>query len=104
MNFYDSYMYLFHHDMFKDKREYGHFESCVDIYVAKVNPLTNEKEFGDCAYLNTKVEIWLETGEYSEKGMNHDIDLDCGGDTYEEAIIELARLVKENYGDKDKTY
>ena len=32
----------------------------------------------------------------------HDIDLDCGGDTFEEAIIELAKLVKKYYGDNNK--
>lgn len=28
---------------------------------------------------------------------SHDIELDCGGDTFEEAIIKLANLVRERY-------
>ena len=28
--------------------------------------------------------------------------MNCGGDTFEEAIIELARLVKDNYTDDGK--
>lgn len=27
----------------------------------------------------------------------HDVDLDCGAATLEEAIIELARLIREKY-------
>jgi len=59
--------------------------------------------------LNTEIEIWLETGCYimdspydgSEKifTATHDYRMDCGGKTYEDAIIELAKLVKEYIGD-----
>jgi len=56
------------------------------------------------------VEVWLETGcvEYTKdltEGIMeqvqhcHDIDLDVGGLTFEEAIINLAKLVKKHYGD-----
>ena len=48
---------------------------------------------------NTKVEIWLEHGHYDVDwgACVHNIDLDCGGDTFEEAIIKLAELVKRHY-------
>ena len=50
----------------------------------------------DDSRLNTKTEIWLEYGEclYDEETdlvqIRHNIDLDCGGATFEEAIINLA--------------
>lgn len=33
---------------------------------------------------------------------SHDYDLDCGGDTFEEAIMKLAKLVFQHYGDYNK--
>lgn len=51
---------------------------------------------------DTLINYWLETGQMvnSELGdvQEHDIKLDCGGDSFEEAIIKLARLVKRYYG------
>lgn len=54
---------------------------------------------------NTLVNYWLETGpwenlEESGRVYSHDIRLDCGADTFEEAMINLADLVKNNYGQK----
>ena len=61
--------------------------------IIKINPKT------DCidvdTYKNTKVQIWLECGPYKDERPVHDIDLDCGGDSFEEAIINLAKLVQE---------
>lgn len=58
--------------------------------------------------LNTRTAIWLEAGKWNlfadehEHGSSHchwhDIELDCGGATYEEAVIKLARLVWDRYG------
>ena len=56
------------------------------------------------------IEVWIEggatfysTNELSETEFSwqsiHDIDLDTGGNTYEDAIISFADLVKEKYGD-----
>jgi len=67
------------------------------IMVVKVNPLTNEVD--DDQTKNTKTQVWLEVGPWSEQYHTHDWDLDCGGDTFEEAIIKLADLVKQYYGD-----
>jgi len=95
MDFYDSWWYLYSHDMFKEENGVSSFENCTDVLVVKVNPRSNVIE--DNQSLNTKTQIWLESGAYGGILSFHDIDLDCGADTYEEAIIELARLVKENY-------
>jgi hypothetical protein len=51
------------------------------------------------------VQVWLEHGPWEQLDKTslpqhtHDWDLDCGGDTFEEAIIELANLVKRHYND-----
>lgn len=78
---------------FNDEFEYDR----LWIHVAKVNPVTNETD--DDETKNKKVEIWLECFLDNEDGRFHDIDLDCGGDTFEDAIIKMASLVKKKYGD-----
>ena len=92
-NFYDAWNYLCQHPMFQNN-----FNQCLDIEVVKINPKTKEIDLNN-KELNTQVEIWLETGPYIKDGLSHDIDLDCGGSTFEEAILNLAKLVKEIYTD-----
>ena len=92
MNFYDAWDFLFEHKMFR-----RHFRELLYIMVVKVNPLTNEVD--DDQTKNTKTQVWLEVGPWSEQYHTHDWDLDCGGDTFEEAIIKLAELVKQYYDD-----
>lgn len=92
MEFYDAWEFLFEHKMFQ-----GHFRELLYIIVAKVNPATCEVD--DDRTKNTKTEIWLEVGPWSEQYLTHDFDLDCGGDTFEEAICKLATLVKQYYTD-----
>jgi hypothetical protein len=111
-NFYDAWWFLEEHPMFKyydNKRckiEFGSFQESLNIYVTKVNPKT--KRIDDNIKLNTKVEIWVECGGYIfDENFNnwiscHDIRLDCGGDTFEEAIIKLANLVLKFYGKNKK--
>lgn len=72
-------------------------DECLDIEVVKVNPRTNAID--DNKELNTKVQIWLEAGAYRKECRTHDWELDCGADSFEEAIIELANLVQKRYGD-----
>jgi hypothetical protein len=72
----------------------------LDIDVIKVNPKTEEVD--DDPEKNTLIEIWLETGpdEKNEHGVpcaTYDPNLDCGGNTFEEAIIKLSKLVKKYY-------
>lgn len=87
---FEAWEYLSNHDIFQ-----GHFTRALDIDVVKVNPETQMIDDND--ELNTKIEIWLECGPYNKDYLTHDVDLDCGGDTFEEAICELAKLVKEKY-------
>lgn len=54
---------------------------------------------------NVNTEVWLEAGkwyllpgEHENHVHEHDYELDCGGATYEEAVVKLARLVHERYG------
>lgn len=97
MDFYTAWMFLSNHKMFN-----GLFECGLWTEVVKVNPETNEID--DDATKNTKVQVWLEHGDYDKEwgSTTHDIRLDCVGDTFEEAIIELARLVKKYYADDGK--
>ena len=96
------------------------FPNNLDIEVVKVNPDTETIEDDDS--LNTAVRVWIEcivyydieskgyidvkSGEHEEsnhwkiRGMpSHDFDLDTGGKSYEEAIINLAQEVYNKYGD-----
>lgn len=73
----------------------------LDFFVVKVNPKTLCVE--DDNSKNIKTQIWLETGPYlyddpQSCTWSHDLDLDCGGYTFEEAIIKLAELVENKYG------
>lgn len=102
-DFYTAYTYLDKHPIFayyENNRPstYSRFQNCLYIYVVKVNPDTNEID--DNYDLNTKIAVWLEAGPYLKDNVQaHDVDLDCGGDTFEEAIISLANLVQEYYTD-----
>lgn len=92
MDFYTAWKFLDGHKMFN-----GLFMNELWIDVVKVNPITNAID--DDPSKNTKTRIWLEHGGYDKEwgSTAHDYDLDCGGDTFEEAIINLAKLVKKYY-------
>ena len=102
--FYEAWHYLYEHKMFQDDTETSHFPVALDIEVVKINP--EMKKISDYKELNTEVEIWLECGPMEKikiLGNNkflpsHDIELDCGASTFEEAIIKLAKLIKKHYG------
>lgn len=74
----------------------------LDVMYVKVDPdkreITNTER-------DTQTEIWLETGpmEWNETLQNylatHDPRLDCSGSTFDEALVNLANLVKEHYGE-----
>lgn len=114
MNFYDSWWYLLEHKAFADfnflnsegEPYISAFLRLLDIDVQKVDPKTHRIE--DDESRNTLTEVWLELGtqyqpdESWNEGKewyynSHDTNLDCCGDTFEEAIIELAKLVEEFY-------
>jgi hypothetical protein len=72
------------------------------IDIVKINPVL--KKICKLNFLNTKVEFWLEYGpsNYDEdlkEWVNYlDDDLQASGDTFEEAIINLAYLIEKKYG------
>lgn len=98
-----AWSYLENHSMFAEHIKgtdlsVSHFSQCLDIQPVKVNPVTHE--ISDNAEDNTKVEIWLEAGPWvSHSDTTHDDELDCGADTFENAIILLAESVKAVYSD-----
>ena len=93
MEFYDAWIFLVNHKIFN-----GRFENDLCFDIVKVNPDTKEIDCFD-ETKNTKVEVWLEHGHYDVEwgACVHNFDLDCSGDTFEEAIIKLAELVKRHY-------
>lgn len=111
-DFYEAYNFLSNHQMvksyvsrcFDDKKiEINNFNKCLDVQVVKVNPEMSIMEIqADKLHLNTKTEVWLEFGMWNEEEncACHDYDLDCGGDTFEEAIINLANLVDKFYDEE----
>ncbi len=97
--FYEAWQFLAGHpvfvredDLFKEPSNWC-FMRNLDIEVVKVNPSTNMIDDNESE--NIKPVVWLECGTHDD----HDIDLDCGGDSFEEAIIELAELVEKKFGD-----
>lgn len=87
-DFYNAYWYL---SNIKD----GQYLKGLEVEVVKVNPDT--KQVSSDESKNTEVNIWLETGLFNQEVScyEHDITLDCGGRTFEEALINLANKIKE---------
>lgn len=99
-SFYDAFKFLEEHPIFTDYTNpffTSHFIECLDISVVKVNPSTNAID--DNKSLNTKTMIWLECGPYKKDCRCHDVDLDVDGESFEEAIANLAVAVHEKYGE-----
>lgn len=97
-DFFSAWNFLRHHAMFKEPK-YGEsaLMSCLYMDVVKVDPSNYCIDCLDKSK-NTLTQVWLECGPYSADGVfMHDIDLDCGSETFEGAIIKLATLVKQYY-------
>lgn len=92
MDFYSAWEFLNNHKVFG-----GCFQDCYDIEVVKINPNTNEVDLENSRN-NTKTQVWIECGPWAPDCRTYNEDLDCGGDTFEEAIIALALLVRAQYG------
>lgn len=77
----------------------NYFHQSLQIEVQKVCPI--KRRIMKNKKRNTHTEVWLECGEpyYDEHTKDirtyHNLDYDCGGDTFEEAIINLANIVLE---------
>jgi hypothetical protein len=61
-------------------------------------------EFGQMKWGYHSVEFETGDGQTAREYVihEHDIDLDCGGKTFDEALVKLARLVMKKYGDYQK--
>lgn len=82
----------------------GQFINNLSFDYVKVNPKTNSID--DDKSKNTDIRVWLETGPAYWENFSgryrenmHDPALDCSGKTFEDALILLAFLIKEKYGD-----
>ena len=85
------------------------FLDALDIMVVKVDPKTNSVSNKESR--NSAVRVWLETGAgYSDPHEMfgsvpiHDIRLDVGAPTFEEAVIKLAGRIRKFYGSKRRKY
>lgn len=108
-DFYDAWYFLENHRIFQ-LEECSVFSECLSIEVVRVNPNTDEIDDDESKNIITRV--WLECGpwchpdelpdeakkDWPDGVPSHDVDLDCGAPTFEEAVIELANLVAEKYG------
>jgi hypothetical protein len=114
--FHKAWWFLNEHPLFmypEEKRIMGEhasprFMDCLDVDFQLVDPKT--RRISDNKKKNTRLECWLECGGVEENTPGdpntlmhcHDLKLDCGGETFEEAIIKLAKLVKKHYKNKGK--
>jgi hypothetical protein len=101
-DFYEAWHWLRSHPYFRKgegRNAYPDFAELVDVIVVKINPETNRID--DDPALNTQVEFWLEACTWCSGGgvRCHDWEMDCGGPTYETAILTLARNVMDKIGD-----
>ena len=114
--FYKAWWFLAEHPKFNHLKDgvpdlLPGFMDNLDVDVVRVDPVTLEHSDQPGAVTR----FWLEAGPWDtippecfEEGhipgtydevRTHDPKLDCGGATYEEAIIKMAALVLEHYGD-----
>jgi hypothetical protein len=84
-------------------------EMNLSMFYAKVD---ETRTVNDDLSRNVNVEVWLEFGpeeydypaewyEETDRMEYHDWRLDCGGPTFDAALVELANLVLKEYGDYD---
>jgi hypothetical protein len=87
----------------------GQFIDNLEFDYHMVDPTTRAVDV-DNPSNNTHMEVWFETGpaywnKYADEYASnmHDIRLDCSGATFEEALINLAALIKKYYGDYNES-
>lgn len=119
VDFFEAWQYLQEHAVFYDAEFIANtpgwnlgsssdFQTLLNIDVVKINPKTNCID--DDKNKNTVTRVWLEIGPWSrltdpdeikmmgtEWVPSHDIRLDSGGASFEEAIIKLANKVEQYY-------
>lgn len=100
MNAHDKYWKIISHPAFINR---DGVEVSIQIEPHMICPTTNRIE--KYKPLNSKMQLWVEmiVPWQSEEGGKfvscHDWELDCGGDTWSEAICALYDLVLKRYGD-----
>lgn len=101
----EAWIWLCNHPAFNYDDDNNAMVDNLSVSIVKVDPLTESINEDDS--LNTAIRVWIETGpvdymadpEYPGYwNWMHDENLDCGGATFEEAILELASLVEHYYG------
>lgn len=109
-DFYWAWRWLNEHPIFyRCEREFhergltedrGILDGCVEVIPVKVNPATAKRSWDRTK--NTKLEFWVEVMPRSIKPEHpislHDYVCDTGGDTYELAIVEVAKKIYERHG------
>ena len=97
MDFFTAFNFLENHPMIN-----GKFQKTLYIKVKKIPTPILYTENNDA--LNIQTQIWLECGPYEGGFIYHDVRLDCGGNTFEEAILKLSELVKKYYPENKETH
>lgn len=108
MNNVDKYYWIIDHPELQTTQG---GQATIELMPQMVNPLDNTISTL-CPHLNTKQQWWVEVNignkDYDPNAVfpqdnsfeyQHDMDLDCGGDSAEDAIDILYDLVKDKYGD-----
>lgn len=97
MGFEEALAFLVNHPIYD-----GRFFECTDFDLAMVCSRTKKHESSDSRFANDAWEVWVESGPYivsdDYSGLSHDVSLDCGGWSFEEAVVHLAHLVRQRYG------
>lgn len=104
-DFYEAWWWLMEHPAFffaEDDLVHNEpgFEEQLSIFVTQVDLETGRMPKSPDA--PKKVVVWVESGGWSDEQKNlqvHDYRLDSCGDSFEEAIIALAKVTMEHYGD-----
>jgi len=109
-DFYDVWHWLEEHPYYQYMHKPtgisdSYFQNAISfIDVVKLNP--KDETINDDDKLNTATRIWLEPASDFDPNWNccstHDWFLDTGGKTFDEAIINLGKLVFEFYGEDTK--
>jgi hypothetical protein len=84
----------------------GILDGCVEVIPVKFNPETGR--VSEDATKNTRMEFWVEVFPRamrpSRSGISlHDHPRDTGGDTYEQAIINVAKKIYDHHGNDRAT-
>lgn len=101
MNHVDKYYWIINHPKIGCETSQG----SVELTPHMVNPSNGVIE--NDLTLNTKSEWWVEFSKLDKKGdkyKTHYWSLDCGGDSAEEAINNLYKLVLDKYGKYEDPY